>query len=288
MANRLPPEALDPGYFKPDTDESARVQPQNHTPTQHQITTELVEYDLRFWERANGCATHHEYVVVWVHEKFLEMFTYRVRGWFEGDISDEPDLPAVTWHRDAVDIVHYDRQEWMWATRMAKFGGYVRKDIFDAILKRMDPIICRSTPLFDVDPMHPPRPPPPQLPPHHHRPAATVARRRIQVPLPAPAVLVGHPILSNPMLVPGLHLLLLLAAHLVLRHLLPVTPVVHLGALRIVIPLSLAAAVLIPEVAAQLAVRRGVASQQRIARERNRAAAHQAARQRGRDVIILD
>lgn len=137
--------------------------------------TEIIDYELEDWNVATRRATTNELVVTWVFDKALEMIPSRVVsstppaprygsdtclecGWLAEGVIDEPRVPVYTWSQRVcaivgvihyVDAVHYDVQEWAWATRIATSNGRLRKDIFDAALKSyMDPVIVSQLPLL--------------------------------------------------------------------------------------------------------------------------------------------
>jgi hypothetical protein len=71
-------------------------------------------------------------------------------GWLAEGVMNEPQVSAYFWFQRVcalagmthyVDAYHNDVQEWGWATRLATCHGRVRKDIFDAALKSLSPMV---------------------------------------------------------------------------------------------------------------------------------------------------
>jgi hypothetical protein len=104
--------------------------------------------------------------VAWAFDKVLETTPSRIVsliplhvdmiltqskcGWLAEGVMNEPQVSAYFWFqrvcaiagvRHYVDAYHYDVQEWKWATRLATCHGRVRKDIFDATLKSLSPMV---------------------------------------------------------------------------------------------------------------------------------------------------
>ena len=71
-------------------------------------------------------------------------------GWLAEGVMNEHQVSAYFWFQRVcalagmthyVDAYHNDVQEWGWATRLATCHGRVRKDIFDAALKSLSPMV---------------------------------------------------------------------------------------------------------------------------------------------------